>query len=252
MKHTDWYREFHDSSILLGWRGSVTFGTYRAGGSSDKDVMGVIIHPPSHYFGFQMQETYERMEKSGDTTWDFVGYELRHFVRLLCKANPNVMALLWLPDNMYIKQTPLGKELIANRKMFATKLAYNSFTGYAYSQLHRMNRKVTTGDLGAKRKAIVEAYGFDTKHASTLIMLMNMCVEFLATGELQVHREENTYLVDIKQGKYPIEHVQEEAQRLFRLAQEAMARSTLPNAPDMEKVNGLLTDLVRRGVEQNA
>ncbi len=245
MKETKWFKEFESRSILLGYRGSKTHGTYRPNTDpnsiDDIDVMGVIVQEPAAYYGFGRQETYERMENP----WDVVVYDARKFVNLCCKMNPNVLSLLWLPQNMYIKQNDLGKLLVARRDLFVSKQAYNSFTGYAYSQLHKMEHNATQGYMGDKRKKLIEKYGYDTKNASHLIRLLKMGIEFLSTGQLNVLREDNTYLVDIKNGKYDLPYIKAEADRLFKLAELALVNSKLPDKVDEAKAEKLLVEILQ-------
>lgn len=247
-KATKWYAEFAQQSILLGYRGSQAHGTYRPNtdpnSTDDIDIMGVIIHPKEAYLGFGRQETFERFEDP----WDIVCYDIKHFVRLLCKQNPNVLALLWLRPNDYMKVTPMGQLLIENRNLFTSKEAYKSFTGYAYSQLHKMEHNAHLGYMGDKRKKLVEKFGYDTKNASHLIRLLKMGIEFLATGELNVMREDNTYLVEIKNGVYPLEYIKKEAQRLFTLAEEGLVRSKLRDTVDTAMAEKLLVKILEESL----
>lgn len=100
------------------------------------------------------------------------------------------------------------------------------------------------GYMGVRRKALVEQYGYDCKNAAHLIRLLRMAIEFLTEGELYVRRQDATQLIEIKSGEWTLDKVKEEADRLFKLAEEAYIRSPLPNTPDMEKVNDLLTDIL--------
>lgn len=245
MKNTKWFNEFNDKAILLGYRGSKTHGTYRPNTDpnsiDDIDVMGVMLSDPQAYYGFGQQETFERMENP----WDVVVYDVRKFVQLLCKMNPNVLSLLWLPSNLYIKTDPLGQRLLENKSLFVSKEAYNSFTGYAYSQLHKMEHGANLGYMGDKRKKLVEKFGYDTKNASHLIRLLKMGIEFLSTGQLNVMREDNTYLVDIKNGKYDLPYIKAEADRLFKLAEVALVNSKLPDRVDTVKAEKLLVGILQ-------
>ena len=245
MKKTKWWADFNEKSILIGYRGSKTFGTFRPSTEpksiDDIDVMGVLMHPLEAYYGFGRQETYERME----LPWDVVVYDTKKFVHLLTVMNPNVLSLLWLPENLYIKVDPLGRRLIENRNVFVSKEAYKSFTGYAYSQLHKMEHGAFQGYMGDKRKKLVEAHGYDTKNASHLIRLLKTGIEFLSTSTLNVMREDNTYLVDIKNGKYPVEYIKDEATRLFKLAELALVNSKLPDKVDKDKAEKLLVGIMK-------
>ena len=242
---TRWAQEFYDKSILLGYRGSQAHGTYRPNTDpnsiDDIDVMGVIVQSEEAYLGFGRQDTFERMEDP----WDVVVYDVKKFVHLLCKLNPNVLSLLWLPKNFYMKVTPAGQTLIDNRNIFRSKEAHKTFTGYAYSQLHKMTHGAHKGYMGEKRKALVEKFGFDVKNGSHCVRLLKMGMEFLSTGQLNVQREDNTYLVDIKNGKYTLAEVQTEADRLLKLVDQALVNSKLPDTIDREKAEKLLIGILR-------
>lgn len=169
-------------TILLGYRGSIAHGTYAPtygpDAHDDKDLLGVCIGPKESYFGLQRFEQTEVMARSSDgVEWDSVVYELRKFVRLLLKANPNVMSLLFLPEHLYVIRTPWGQQLVDNRGIFVSRQAYHSYVGYAKGQLHRMTHP-SGRHMGAKRRALVEKFGYDTKNASHLIRLLRMGIEF--------------------------------------------------------------------------
>jgi len=244
MKDTKWYAEFSERAILMGFRGSQAHGTYRPNTDptsiDDIDVMAILIQPKEAYLGFGRQETYERMEDP----WDIVAYDVKHFVRLLCKQNPNVMSMLWMRRSDYQHISEAGQLLIDNRDLFISKDAYHSFTGYAYSQLHKMTHGANQGYMGAKRKQLVDKFGYDTKNASHLIRLLNMNIEFLSTGVLNVLREDNTYLVQIKRGEFPLDYIQAEARKLFDIAKAALANSKLPDHVDMGKAENLLVRIL--------
>lgn len=249
-EHMKWHQEFMPPSILFGYRGSQAHGTWRPPTDptsiDDVDLMGVTIGPLEQYLGFPKQETWERMEEEASTglLYDIVVYDIRHFVRLLCKCNPNVLGMLWLKPNYYTKLTSAGKMLIDNRDVFVSKDAYNSFVGYGYSQIHKMTHGAHKGYMGDKRKKLVDQFGFDVKNGSHAVRILKMGVEFLATGQLNVMREDNTYLVQIKQGKYSLKYVQDECDRLLKLAESALASSNLPNKVDLKAAESLLVNIL--------
>lgn len=231
--------------ILVGYRGSIAHGMYvpntDPNSIDDKDVMGVTIGPDESYFGlgkFEHKETFE-----GE--WDVVVYEVRKFVRLLAKANPNVLSLLWLRENYYIYRHALGQEIIDNRELFVSKAIYHSFTGYAYGQLKKMENLAYEGYMGEKRKRLVEKFGYDTKNAAHCIRLLRMGTEFLIEGALHVFREDAQQLLQIKHGEWSIERVKREAERLFARADDAYARSKLPSEVDKGAVNDLLMRITK-------
>jgi len=119
---------------LAGYRGSIAHGT--AGDIiDDVDIGGVFIAPETHYLGLTSLEHIERIGVSDK--YDFALFEIRKYFKLLLKSNPNVLSLLWLPQNLYIIQNDWGKELINNRHVFMSKALYKSFGGYAHGQQQR-------------------------------------------------------------------------------------------------------------------
>lgn len=292
-----------DGLILLGYRGSIAHNIYTPQSNpdsiDDKDILGVFVGPREHYVGFGRPEVKERF--IGE--WDAVSYEVRKFIGLLLKCNPNVLSMLWLPDRHMIYCDSAGRQLIENRSIFVTKQAYHSFNGYAYGQFKRMThfnqekqaemarleevisshridlddlnatqeqRAILTQDvngagdlgslidalksmrtkyyfggyMGAKRKELVKRVGYDAKNAAHLIRILRMGIEFLTEGALYVERADSEQLLEIKRGEWSLDRVKTEAERLFRLAEEAYIRSPLPAQPDRSKAEALCMEIV--------
>lgn len=232
-------------TVLLGYRGSIAHGTYvpssdKEFGIDDKDIMGICIPELDAYLGFGKFEQKEVKYKE----WDSVIYEIRKYFRLLLKANPNVMSLLWLPRELYIKRTAIGNNIIDNRDLFVSKQAYHSFNGYAYGQFKRMTHFKFEGYMGEKRKSLVERFGYDTKNAAHLIRLLRMGIEFLIEGRLYVHRKDGDQLISIKRGEWSLEQVKTEADHLFKRAEEAYMVSKLPNEPNHKEAERLLMEII--------
>jgi predicted nucleotidyltransferase len=201
--------------------------------------MGIVLPPKREIIGLG---TWENWVYKKDE-WDVVLYSMKKFVSLLLKANPNVVGLLWLRDEDYAVTSDQLTVLRAYRDIFSSKKAYNSFTGYAYSQLQKLQKNEYNGYMGQKRKALVDQFGYDTKHASHCIRLLRMGIEFLETGQMNVWRPDAQELLDIKQGKWKLHQVQGEAQHLFQKARQAMAHSPLPDHPNYARAEELLMDL---------
>lgn len=241
-------------TILLGYRGSVAHGTftpsYGPNAKDDNDLLGVAVGPINSYFGLGKFEHHIRELEAGDgMIWDSVVYELRKYIRLLLKANPNVLSLLFLPDNLYVLRHPLGQRLIDARDIFCSKEAYHSYVGYAHGQLHRMTHP-SGKHMGKKRRELVEKFSFDTKNASHLIRILREGIEFLSTGELRVQREDAQQLIEIKKGEWPLEKVERLADELFQMAQEALIHSPLPTHPDKEQADALCQGIIQEWFEE--
>ena len=234
-------------NVLSCYRGSIAHGMYTPNSDpnsiDDKDAMVICVPPRAYYYGLKQFGSCGTQEIMRDE-WDIVIYELRKFVSLLAKGNPNVLGALWLAPQYYIDVAPAGRLIIENRELFVGKHVYRSFTGYAYSQLKRMTHFKFEGYMGSKRKALVEKYGYDCKNAGHLIRLLRMGIEFLNDGELHVERHDATQLLDIKRGEWTLEQVQAEATRLFETVELAYTNSKLPPGPDMDAINRLCVQAV--------
>lgn len=234
-----------EKTILLGYVGSLSHGTYIPKNDpnciDDIDLLGIAIGPEESYFGLGR---FEQKEVKKDE-WDSVVYEIKKAFRLLLGQNPNIMALLWLQEKDYIHISPAGRMILDNRDIFVSKQAYHSFIGYAHGQFHRMTHGACEGYMGAKRKQLVEKFGFDCKNAAHLIRLLRMGIEYLGDGTLRVFREDAKELKEIKSGSWSLEKVKTEADRLFNLAQEAYIRSTLPAHPDKKRAEELLIKILK-------
>ena len=119
--------------ILLGFGGSHAYGTNVEG--SDIDVRGVATLRPHEIL------TNQNFEQVEDRATDTVVYSFNKLVSLLCNSNPNVVELLGLKKEHYLYLNEIGQELIDNADMFLSKRAAQSFGGYAYAQLRRLDNK---------------------------------------------------------------------------------------------------------------
>ncbi len=241
-----------DWCILLGYRGSISHGTYKSNKDpnsiDDKDAIGFCIPPVDYYYGLKTFGSRNTKEiKEG--VWDIVVYEYRKAIRLLEKGNPNLLSILWLEPQYYLKITPAGQLLLDNKDLFVGKHVYHSFAGYANGQLRRMERLAFKGFMGEKRKKLVEKYGYDCKNGSHLIRILRLGIEFLREGKLNVFRKDAAELLEIKEGKWSLGRIKNEANRLFCLAEEAFHLSDLPEKPDHEKVNRLCVDIANCWME---
>jgi len=249
-----------DNLILLGYRGSVAHNMYTfntdPNNIDDIDLMGVFLAPENFYIGLGQDissQTKEVMKEIDGIMWDCVYYELQKFVKLLLKGNPNILSLLWIKPEHYLLISKFGKMLLENKRSFLGKEAlYTSFMGYANEQLKRMTHFKIKGYMGKKRKYLVDKYGYDTKNAAHLIRLLITGTEILNTGIPKIFRDRDTsMLLDIKTGKWSLEEVKDFAEKLFRNAKKAYAKSTLPDESDYsiaEKITmEILTNYIVEG-----
>lgn len=228
-------------SIMMCMAGSQVHGTDNA--DSDEDYFGVVVPPTMNILGLTQ---FDRWRYPEDSDLDASVFSLRKYVGLLLKNNPTMLETLWLREEDYCPRatTHSFRRLVENRNAFSSLRAYPAFSGYAYNQLSRMERGVTSGRMGAKRKKNVKKFGYDTKNASHLLRLYRMGIEFVETGQLNVFRtHDKEELLAIKNGEWDLNDVKAEAELLHERMKDAKEMSPLPKEPDMEAIDKLLVDI---------
>ena len=116
--------------ILLGLAGSYSYGTDID--TSDIDIRGIALNQKSDLIGLTEFEQYV------DENTDTVIYAFNKITTLLLSCNPNTIELLGLNPEHYLYLNDIGKMLLANKNLFLSKRAINSFGGYADAQLRRL------------------------------------------------------------------------------------------------------------------
>jgi len=94
---------------------------------SDTDKKGVFILPKKNFYGF---DTPEQLANSSN---DEVYFEIKRFIELLTKNNPNILELLNTPKEYILYRHPL-MDLIKPSD-FLSKLCLDTFAGYAQTQI---------------------------------------------------------------------------------------------------------------------
>jgi predicted nucleotidyltransferase len=208
--------------------GSVSYGL--AGEGSDIDRRGFYLPPAElHWSLFDLPEQLENRETE-ECYW-----EIRKFVTMALKANPNVLECLYTPLVEF--STPLADELIAGRSAFLSKLIYQTYNGYVMSQFKRLEQDIRTD---GKPK---------WKHAMHLIRLLLAGIEALNEGTIPVqasmHRER---LLAIKRGEVAWEDVNAWRLNLHKEFDQAFATTALPDRPDYAWANAFLIKARRSAV----
>jgi len=116
--------------IFLTYGGSYAYGTNVEG--SDIDIRGCTLNSKADLLGMG------DFEQVVDTETDTTVYAFNKLLTLLISCNPNVIELLGCKPEHYLVLTPIGKQLIDQRKMFLSRRAAISFGGYANQQLRRL------------------------------------------------------------------------------------------------------------------
>src|SRR5688572_3416080 len=117
---------------------------------SDTDIKGVFIQPKKEYYGL----TY--IDQINNETNDIMYYEIKKFIELLLKNNPNILELLSTPDDCILHRHPVMNLL--KPEIFLSRLCNQTFGQYAYAQIKKargLNKKILN-PLDRKRKTILD------------------------------------------------------------------------------------------------
>jgi len=103
--------------------GSHAHGT--ATPTSDIDVRGVYMLPSDDFLGIgRPKTTWENKAE------DRVFWELGHFVQLLLKGNPNLVGLLYAPDDCVLYTTLIANDLRLMRDCFLSQTFRKAYMGW--------------------------------------------------------------------------------------------------------------------------
>ena len=207
--------------------GSRAYGLSHA--ESDEDRRGVYLPPARlHWSLWEVPEQLEDSEK------DECYWELRKFIILALKANPNILECLYTPIVEYASD--LGQELREMRSRFLSRLVYQTYNGYALGQFKKMEQ-----DLRARGQ-------IKMKHAMHLVRLLLSGIHTLEHGEIPVdagvYRER---LLAIRHGETPWDEVNAWRLALHKQFEDAYTRTRLPERPDYAAANAFLIK-ARRGM----
>ena len=199
---------------------------------SDTDLRGAYLPPARLHWSFDGVPEQLEDDATQTTLW-----ELQKFLRLALKANPNVLECLWSP--LVEHAAPVGEELRERRAMFLSRVAHQTFGGYATAQFRKLSNTIARGEPAKP------------KHVMHLLRLLLTGVDLLRTGELTVRvaDEHRDRLLAIKRGDY--DPAEAEAWRLWLHEQldAALAKSPLPESPDVAAANDFLLRARRQAVE---
>lgn len=190
--------------------------------NSDTDLRGIYLPPADlHWNLYGVPEQLEN-KQTEECYW-----ELQKFVLLALKANPNILECLHTPLVEYANE--IATELLSIRRVFFSKLVYQTYNGYVLSQFKKLEQ-----DLRNQQE-------IRPKHQMHLIRLLLQGIEILESGELNVkvsqHREQ---LLAIKRGEMNWAEVNVWRLALHKDFDRAFAATKLPERPDYERANQFL------------
>lgn len=198
----------------------VMSGSHSYGNStpeSDFDIRGWAIPPRTYFFSYHLNFEQADSAYTADTLprdWsryladyisaqncrhpnqdekiDFGVYSLKKFVKLAAHCNPNIVELLFVDPEEVLFCDLYGDVLRRNAKLFLSARAKYSFSGYAMSQLKRINthrkwlmdpptKKPERADFGLPERSLVSA---DQRQAAEALINKQVRIWMLEESEV--------------------------------------------------------------------
>lgn len=188
---------------------------------SDTDRRGIYLAPTDLVLSL-----YDPPQQLVDDDAQECYWELKKFLVLALKANPNVLEVLYSPLVEIV--TPAAEELLAMREAFLSKLVYQTWNGYVLSQFKKMRRSQVV-----KREP-------NWKHAMHLIRLLEGGIRILEDGALPLRTEHRDALLEIRAGLWPWPRVDAWRLELHARFEAAYTSTHLPDRPDYAAANRYL------------
>lgn len=142
--------ELLPTQIFSARSGSHAYGL--ATPTSDLDTRGVFVQHRDEFYGLRY------VEQINNASHDVVFYELRRFLQMVSKNNPNILELLWMPEDCVLFKHPIFDLILQHRNSFLSKLCRHTFGGYAVEQIKKargLNKKITK-TFEQKRRSILD------------------------------------------------------------------------------------------------
>ncbi|BAU55981.1 nucleotidyltransferase domain-containing protein [Mucilaginibacter gotjawali] len=120
---------------------------------SDIDKKGIFILPKKELYGF------ESCEQVSNDSNDEVYFEIKRFLELLTKNNPNILELLNTPADCVLYKHPLMDKIKPSD--FLSKLCLDTFAGYAQTQIRKargLNKKINKPMANARKSVLDFCY----------------------------------------------------------------------------------------------
>ena len=111
---------------------------------SDLDIRGIFVNTIK-----EQNSLLPVTDEVSDDKSDIKYYSLYKFLKLTSEVNPNVIELLFIPNDKILYKNKDFDLIRKNKHLFISKKALHTFSGYAYSQIKRakgLNKKANNID----------------------------------------------------------------------------------------------------------
>lgn len=148
----------------------------------------------------------QSFEQVVNTQTDTTIYAFNKLVSLLLNCNPNTIEMLGCKPEHYFYISDIGREMIANRKMFLSKRAVHSFGGYANQQLRRLENALARDRLSQARREehILNSMKGAVKSFESRYTIFENGSIVLYTDESPREDLDREIFADIQLKKYPV------------------------------------------------
>lgn len=215
--------------ILLGIGGSHAHGL--AHEDSDYDYRGVHSYTTEEFFHVNSSPAESIVTHDPDST----SHELKKFLRLAAKGNPDVLESLALDTYVDFDQEWGTRLLELTPSLLSTKAIKTAFIGYATQQFHALKTRHEEGN-----DSFSAGMGSRTwKHAKHLFRLLEAAEKVLTAGQLTPRVEDRDWYLSF----LPNLTIDELITRYETRKREVeAANSVLPDEPDYDRINQFVID----------
>lgn len=118
--------------------------------TSDTDIRGVFIQPKEMYYSM------DYVDQISNPSNDIVFYELKKFLSLCAKNNPNILELLNVSKDCVLYEHPIFEQV--KSFPFLSKKCKQSFANYAYTQIKKARglEKKIVNPVEKERKGVMD------------------------------------------------------------------------------------------------
>ena len=220
--------------------------------SSDVDIVSVCIPPKEDVFpnlkgevlGFGKQtkafstwQNHHILDRDTDKEYDLTAYGIVKFFSLCFDNNPNLLDVLYSPDNCVTYSTDISGHIRNNRQLFLSKQSYKTCVSYSYGQLKKLRTKVPLPK--SKRYSSYIKLSYDSKYAMHLFRLILQAEQILTEHDLDLQKNKEQ-LKSVRAGDLTIDQIESFFFRKEKQLEELYVKSTLQHSPNEAKIKQVL------------
>lgn len=177
--------------IFMTLAGSNMYGM--ATPQSDIDLRGVCVPPKNVVMGFA--NNFRQQQVPGEDTTIFA---LMRFMELAADNNPNIIELLFAPEDCIRTIHPTWERLLERRDEFLSAKCYHTFSGYAHGQMKRIKGHRVWLNNPPKRKPTRAEFGLPEEGTGIRELAKGVDVHAVAPDALKIIEKEKRYKSALK------------------------------------------------------